>query len=273
MTGKRGRPTLYHDQAIITALTLSKLFHLRLRQTKGFLRSLFRLLNIALPVPDSSTLCRRRKILDVPIRAAKKEKREPLHVVIDSTGLKVYGDGEWKVRQHGYSKRRTWRKLHLAVDEASGEILSGKLTGNDTHDGEMLFPLLGKVEESVRQLSGDGAYDSHDAYEKLRKQGIRTTIPPRRDARIKRHGNAKGEKSARDEVLRSIRRLGRKRWKVESGYHRRSLAETMMFRYKMIFGDHLSARIFESQQAEAALCCRALNIMTALGMPDSYAVA
>lgn len=134
----------------------------------------------------------------------------------------------------------------------------------------MLFPLLECIGDPIKQISADGAYDSHAIYGELKKRKIRTTIPPRRDARIKKHGNSKGEKSARDEVLRRIRQIGRKQWKVESGYHRRSLAETMMFRYKTIFGGRLSARTDESQSIEAAICCRALNIMTTLGMPDSY---
>jgi hypothetical protein len=271
-TGKRGRPALYHNLAILTALTLAAIFCLPLRQTEGFLVSLFRIMGVTLPVPHSSTICRRRKTLKVPLRARKRSKDEPMHVVVDSTGLKVYGEGEWKVRQHGYSKRRTWRKLHLAIDEATGEILADELTGNDVHDSEMLLPLVERIEESIGQLSGDGAYDSHAIHNELHERGIRTSIPPRRGSRTKKHGNIKGEKVVRDEIVRRIREVGRKRWKVECGYHRRSLAETAMFRHKTIFGDRLSARQLETQRVEASIRSRALNRMTALGMPDSYLV-
>jgi IS5 family transposase len=249
---------------------LAAIFRLPLRQTEGFLSSLFRIMSITLPIPHSSTLCRRRKTLTVPLRARKKAKDEPIHVVVDSTGLKVYGEGEWKVRQHGYSKRRTWRKLHLAIDGATGEILADELTGNDVHDSEMLLPLVEKIEDPIGQLSGDGAYDSHAIHNELHERGVRTTIPPRRGSRTKKHGNIKGEKIIRDEIVRRIREVGRKRWKVESGYHRRSLAETAMFRHKTIFGDRLSARQLETQRVEASIRSRALNRMTALGMPDSY---
>jgi len=272
-TGKPGRPTLYHDLAILTALTLAAVFGLKLRQTAGFLVSLFRIMKIEQPVPDSSTLCRRRKKLKVPLRVAKRSKDEPIHVVVDSTGLKIYGEGEWKVRQHGYSKRRTWRKLHLAVDEKTGEILSEELTENGVHDGDMALPLVDQIEDEISQFSGDGAYDSHAIHDELEQRGIETTIPPRRGSRTRRHGNCKGKKGRRDKIVRRIRKVGRKRWKEESGYHRRSLSETAMFRIKTIFGDHLSARKLENQRVEAALRCRALNRMTNQGMPDSYKVA
>ena len=197
---------------------------------------------------------------------------------VDSTGCKIYGEGEWKVRQHGISKRRTWRKLHLAIDEASGQILGAVLSTNDVADSAALPALLEQVEEPIGQLSGDGSYDKRPCYETLGKrqeeqgQPLRVTIPPRQGARIWQHGNSKAQRLARDENLRRVRQVGRRKWKEESGYHRRSLAETAMFRFKTIFGDKLSARVFESQAAEAFLRCAALNRMTQLGMRDSYAM-
>jgi IS5 family transposase len=252
---------------------LAAVFGLKLRQTEGFLVSLFRIMKIEQPIPDSSTLCRRRKTLKVLLRVAKRSKDEPIHVVVDSTGLKIYGEGEWKVRQHGYSKRRTWRKLHLAVDEKTGEILSEELTENGVHDGDMALPLVNQIEDQIGQFSGDGAYDSHVIHDELEQRGITTTIPPRRGSRTRRHGNHKEKKGRRDQIVRRIRKVGRKRWKEESGYHRRSLSETAMFRIKTIFGDHLSARKLENQRVEASIRCRALNRMTNQGMPDSYKVA
>lgn len=270
--GGLGRPRVYADLAIITILTLAAVFHLPLRQVQGFAESILLLMGIkSLTVPDYTTLSRRRQVLDIRLPKRKQHSDQPLHVVIDSTGLKVFGEGEWKVRQHGYSKRRTWRKLHLCFDEATGEILAEALTENNVHDGTMLPYLLENIEEVIDQCSGDGAYDHENCYDALDKRGTRVTIPPRRDARIHKHGNAKGERLTRDENLRRIRKIGRKAWKQESGYHRRSLSETGMYRFKITFGDRLSSRLFESQQIEATIKCMALNQMTKLGMPQSYA--
>jgi Transposase DDE domain len=276
-TGQRGAPRTYTDTAISTSLTLKVVYRLPLRATEGLLSSLLKLMGLTqLPVPDHSTLCRRQKTLEVAL--PQQRKGQALHVVVDATGCKIYGEGEWKVRQHGISKRRTWRKLHLAVDEASGQILGAVLSTNDVADSAALPSLLEQVEEPIAQLSGDGGYDKRLCYDMLRKhqeeQGepLRVTIPPRHGARIWQHGNSKAQRLARDENLRRVRQVGRQKWKEESGYHRRSLAETAMSRFKTIFDDKLSARVFESQAAEAFLRCAALNRMTQLGMPDSYAV-
>ena len=164
------------------------------------------------------------------------------------------------------------------MDEATGEIVAAVLTTNDVADSEVLPDLVAQVEEPIKQLSGDGSYDQRPCYDTLRKrqaeqgQTLRVTIPPRHGARIWQHGNSQAQRLARDENLRRIRQVGRAQWKEESGYHRRSLAETTMFRKKTIFGDKLSARGFESQASEAFIRCAALNKMTSLGMPDSYAV-
>ena len=159
-SGKRGASRRYSDTAIACVLTLGAVYHLPLRQQQGFAASVIGLLGADLPVPDYSTLCRRRQslLVDVAGSCALRAK-EGVHVVVDSTGLKIYGEGKWKVRQHGVSKRRTWRKLHLAVDEATGEILAAELTTNDVGDGQMLPPLLGSVKASgvgMKQVSADG---------------------------------------------------------------------------------------------------------------------
>ena len=276
-TGKPGAPRTYTDTAISTGLTLKVVYHLPLRATEGLLRSLLKLMGLSsLPVPDHSTLCRRQKSLQVAL--PQPRKGQAIHVVVDSTGCKIYGEGEWKVCQHGISQRRTWRKLHVAVDEASGTIVGAVLSTNDVADSAALPVLLEQVEEPIKQVSGDGSYDKRLCYDTLRKhqqeqgEALRVTIPPRQGARIWQHGNRKAERLARDENLRRVRQVGRQKWKEESGYHRRSLAETTMFRLKTIFGDKLSARVFENQAAEAFLRCAALNRMTQLGMAESYAV-
>lgn len=276
-TGKPGASPHYSDLAIACVLTLGLVFHLPLRQQQGFTESVIRLLGVDLPVPDYTTLCRRRKTLSVNVPAScSKGRAAAIHVVVDSTGLKIYGEGEWKVRLHGVGKRRTWRKLHLAVDEASGEIRAAQLTEASTGDGEQLPSLLSQVEEeggvTIRQVSADGAYDSWACHEAIQKREAKATIPPRLGSKIKQHGNSKKPPLSRDENLRRIRKIGESAWKKESGYHRRSLAETAMYRQKQIFGAMLRGRLMTSQTAEAKLRCVALNRMTALGMPDSYAV-
>jgi IS5 family transposase len=270
-TGRRGRPQTYTDAAILCMASLQEIYRLPLRQTAGLLRSVVELLGLALPVPDYTTLARRRQTLEVEL--PRRKPGQPLHMVVDSTGIKVYGEGEWKVRQHGYSRRRTWRKLHMGVDQATGECVAVSVTTNNFKDSQLLPDLLGQVADEIQQVSADGAYDSRNCYDALRERGARAAIPPRKGARIWHHGNAKTERHARDENLRAIRRDGRADWKRESDYHRRSLAETQVFRLKTIFGERVSARSFEGQAAQLLVRCAALNRMTHLGMPDSYQVA
>jgi IS5 family transposase len=266
---RRGAQFDYSDTAIQCLLTLRAVYHLTLRATEGLARSLFGLMGLDLPVPDYTTLCRRSRTL--PITLPKKAEG-PLHLVIDSTGLKVYGEGEWKVRQHGYSKRRTWLKLHLAIDPATHEIQAAMVTDPGVTDAEAVPDLLEQVENPVTGASADGAYDRREVYEELERHGAKAVIPPRRDAKIQRHGNTAGPRLARDENLRRIRRIGRAAWKEESGYHRRSLAETAMFRMKTIFGGGIASRKPGQQAKEVGIRCRALNIMTHQGMPVSERV-
>lgn len=271
-TKQRGRPKTYSDLAIHCMLTIKMLFRLPLRAAQGFVSSLMNLLGLSIQAADYSTLCRRQKTLE-PLLQVQPRSGEPLHVVIDSTGLKVFGEGEWKVRQHGYSKRRTWRKLHLAIDEKTGEILSAALSSHNVGDGEMLPALLDAIEGPIDQVSADGAYDSHKNYALLEERGVKATIPPRETAKIQQHGNSNPSTLQRNEHLRTIRRVGRVKWKKNSGYHRRSLAETAMFRFKCLLGRELAARTFERQCTEAFIKCNIMNTMTRVGMPESYAVA
>ena len=188
--------------------------------------------------------------------------------------MKIFGEGEWKVRTHGKSKRRTWRKLHVGLDPHSGEIQAAALTPNSISDGEMVMPLLEQIEQPLQRFAADGSYDKRKVYEYLHQHApqAEVLIPPRKNAHIWQHANTKAERLARDENLRSIRRQGRKNWKQTSGYHVRSLAETAMFRLKIIFGGELSARLIETQITQALIRCAALNRMTQLGMPQSYKV-
>lgn len=265
---QRGAQYVYADAAIKCVLTLRAVYHLALRATEGLARSVFALLEVALPVPSYSTLSRRAAEVEVALGGLPPAG--PLHVVIDSSGFKVYGEGEWKVRLHGWSKRRTWRKLHLGVDEATREIVAAVASEASVSDDEVLPELVVQVKGEIRQVSADGAYDKRRCYEALEERGATAVIPPRRDAKIWQHGNCAGAPWQRDENLRTIRRKGRRRWKQDSGYHRRSLAETTFFRCKTIFGPTLRARAFPQQATELFIKAAALNRMTHLGMPDSY---
>ena len=271
---QRGAQFVYSDLAIETALTLRLIYHLPLRQTEGFVESLLHVMGLDLSAPDHSTLSRRQEGLSVALPT--RPTQEPIHVVVDSSGLKVYGEGEWKVRQHGWSVRRTWRKLHLGVNEATGEIIAQTSTENSVDDAAQVTPLLEQIDAEVARLGGDGSYDKHKVFKALANPSHPGPIEPiialRKDAKIQQHGNCKAAPQARDEILRAIRHKGRKHWKRQRGYHRRSLAETQMFRYKQIIGDKLRARALANQQVESRLGCAILNRMTHLGRPDAYKV-
>jgi len=269
---QRGAQFDYSDKAIEVMLTAKEVFHLTNRQTEGFMRSLFAMLKIFLPVPDHSTLSKRGKKLKVNL---PKKTNQSLNIVMDSTGLKIYGEGEWKVRQHGVSKRRTWRKLHIGANPEDGEIQAALLTENSVSDDQAVEALLGQIEQELDAFAADGAYDKRKVYDGVNAHSPNAAIliPPRKNARIWKHGNTKAERLKRDENLRSIRKHGRREWKKQSGYHMRSLSETAMFRLKTIFGDDLSARLIETQTTQALVRCAALNRMTHLGMPQAYKVA
>lgn len=260
----------YSDAAVQYLLTLRAVFRTPLRATQGLAESIFALMGLGLDVPHYSTLSRRAAV--VPI-ALPEQSDGPLHLVIDSTGLKVYGEGEWKVRQHGAARRRTWRKLHLAVDAGSHELQAVMLGDAALDDAEMVAPLLEQVERPIESVAGDGAYDKRKVYEVLAPRVARVAIPPRVDARIWQHGNSAAPPLARDENLRWIRKVGRRRWKRGVGYHARSLAETAVSRLKALFGGRLASRRWECQATEVAVRSRALNIMTRLGMPITVRIA
>jgi IS5 family transposase len=265
--GKQGAPKIYSDIAIICALTLKSVYRLPFRAAEGFLNSIINMLNLPLSVPDYTTLCRRQSALDINLLPSELEKAK--HIVIDSTGLKVYGEGEWKTRTHGISKRRTWRKLHLAINVDTHEIEASVVTTNDVHDSQVFVDLLDQISGEIDKVGADGAYDPHDCYNAVDDRGAKAIIIPRENSVIKQHGNSKQKALPRDETIREIRKKGRKKWKQMNDYHKRSLAETAMYRIKQIFGGHLSSRLFKNQAVEAFLRCRALNIMTQLGMPES----
>ena len=270
-SGERGRSVQYSAAAIIAMASIKFVFRQAGRQTCGLVGSIFELLKVDLAVPDHSTVSRRMAGVEVglPLKASGSAR----HLVIDSTGLKVYGEGEWKVRTHGASKRRTWRKLHLCLDAATGEVVVAGASENSVSDGELLPEMIEAVEDEIEQVSADGADDGRKVYAAFDERKIKpVAIAPRKDAKIWQHGNSRKERLIRDENLRLIRKKGRAKWKRESNYHQRSLAETGVYRFKTIFTDKLQSRKQENQFQEMIIKCAALNRMTHLGMPDSYKV-
>ncbi len=269
---QRGGQVKYSDRAIECLLTVRAVFQLPYRQTEGFGQSMMALLGVRVKVPDYTTLCKRSADLAVDLSPSQVQGAK--HIVVDSTGLKVYGEGEWKVRQHGYSKHRTWRKLHLSVNEATHSLEAVVLTEAGVDDAQAGGQLLKETPGPLEQVSGDGSYDKRKFYDACVERNVKhITVPPQRNARIWQHGHSAKPPLPRDQNLRRIRRIGRKRWKQESGYHRRSLAETAIFRFKTIFGNTLSARTLSRQITEARIKAAALNRMTKLGMPNSYKIA
>lgn len=262
---KRGRPFTFSDAAIECLLMLREVFRLPYRQTEGLARSLFQLMELQLPVPDYSSLAKRAGTLSIDLAATRR--RGPLDIVVDSTGLKVFGEGEWKVRKHGAGKRRIWRKLHLAINLATQEIEATVLTENSGHDADQVPGLLAQIPAPIGSFRGDGAYDKWKVYAELASRGIQPVIPPQHNAKIKQHGNSTAVPLPRDEAIRGIRQLGRAAWKRDVEYHKRSLGETGMYRMKTIFGGTLKNRTLPNQQAEVYLRSKALNRVTKLGMP------
>jgi hypothetical protein len=260
----------YSALAITTALTLRAVFRLALRQTEGLIGSILQLLGLDLSVPDHSTLSRRAETLEVP---RPRSGSEPVHLLVDSTGLKLGGPGEWLVEKHGGRTRRAWRKLHLGVDAGTGRIEAVELTGHETDDGSRVGPLLDQLDGAVASFTGDGAYDRDDVYGAVaeRHPEAAVIVPPRRDAVPSEA--AETAPTQRDGHLRCIAEHGRMRWQKTSGYNRRALAEAAMSRYKRVIGDALRSRTDRRQAVEVAIAVRALNRMLELGRPESVRVA
>lgn len=261
----RGRPRLYADAAITCALLMREAYHLPLRQTQGLICSLFRIMSIDLPVPHYSTLCRRARKLSIKLRAVSKR---PVELLVDSSGFKVYGEGEWYTRLRKQFKRRTWRKLHIAVDHDSGLIVSGVGSHKDLLDRFALAGLLNQVASRVEAVYADGAYDYKVCYKAIFERGGEAVIPPKERGVL----HKQEWMESRNRNIKRMRRLGLDKWKQRSGYHKRSLVETAFHRLKKVFSDRLRSKRTEAQDTEMLMRCAALNRMTSLGMPDSYAV-
>jgi len=264
-----GRPKVYSDAAVLCFQSLRRLFRLPLRGAEGLMRSIMRLSGLGLPVPDHATAGRRLGGLKIDLARRPKGKTT---VVIDSSGVKVFGEGEWKRKIHGPGAKRRWRKVSIIVGE-DGEVRAVEPGDSGTHDADHAAALLGREDAEIEAFHGDGAYDRRKVYDALAARGCRKVlVPPRVDAKIWRHGNLKGPPHPRDENLRSVRKLGMAGWKRGSGYHLRSIVENAFFRDKTIFGERIRSRRRDNQDVEIALGFRMLNLMYGLGRPVSVAV-
>jgi Transposase DDE domain len=265
-----GRPATYSDEAILMMLILREVYKCSLRSLQGFVQSLFKMRGLDLPVPSYSQISRRAKSLHKRVRQLTNGK-QARHIIFDSTGLKVYGEGEWKVKVHGKSKRRTWRKFHIGIDAETQDVVCCELTGNDKGDAEIAEHMLDNLPCKVKSARGDGAYDASRFRKKVHEKGGVCIVPPPRGAAYKGKEEANWEKE-RDDAIAAIHgfggdEIGRKLWKICSGYHERSLVETAMFRVKKMFGEGLKARLMETQKTEALCKSMVINKMNNLGMP------
>jgi hypothetical protein len=258
-SGRRGRSNEFSDSAIETALMLKGIFNLPLRALQGFIDSLFSLMDVDLRSPNYTSISKRARTVEVNYR--QPPKGSVAHLVIDATGVKVFGEGEWKVRKHGSESRRTWRKVHFAVDADSHDIVSAVVSLDSVHDSEVLPALLNPLRRKIEQVSADGAYDTRGCYEVIGKKGAKAVIPPRKNAALW------DDEHPRNEAVIAQQSNQLEQWKSSSCYHQRSLAETAMYRYKQLLSGKVTLRKYNGQVGEILANVKALNKLTSLGMP------
>ncbi len=266
-SGGRGAQRKFSDHAIETALTLRLVFKLPLRQAEGFLRSILSLMDLNLEAPDHTTVSRRSQQLDVDLRLAAANG--PIHLVVDSTGLSIVGEGEWAAAKHGGRGKRAWKKLHLGVDR-SGVIVAEALTHGSADDARTALDLIDEVEGDIVSFTADAAYDTIAIYDAAAARSAKVVVPPIKTATRSRHRGTL--LSARDRTIMRAKEIGRPRWKNESGYPQQARVENTFFRYKTIIGPTLRARHPKSQEAEALIACNIVNRMITVGGPESLAI-
>ncbi|MFT4542582.1 MAG: hypothetical protein ACI835_005050 [Planctomycetota bacterium] len=264
---RRGAPRRYSDLAIETALTLRLVFRLPLRRAEGFLRSLLGMMDLSLEAPDHTTISRRSKELNVKLEPVNSIGG--VHLIVDSTGLSIVGEGEWAAAKHGNRGKRGWRKLHIGVDRG-GQIHAQVLTDSSVDDASTGLKIIKKTRGKLSSVTGDAAYDTVAIYKKAGSRGARVVIPPSRSASISRR---KPRSTERDKTIRRVNKVGRRRWKKESGYHQQGTVENAFFRYKSMLGDRLHARGLAAQKTEVALGCKVMNRLLDRGRPKSVAIA
>ena len=269
-SGKRGRQQTFTDAAIQFCLNIKCLFSLALRQSLGLIQSLLHLAGLDWRVPDFSTVSRRQRTLQVHL--PYRRSTTALDLLVDSTGIKFLGEGEWKRKKHGAEYRRQWRKVHLGIDASTLEIRAIEVTDNSVGDAPMLPGLLAQIppDEPIASVRGDGAYDTKDCHAAIAQRGAQAVIPPRKNG--KPWKETRQGAAVRNAALQACQRLGRGIWKKWSAYHRRSLAETKMHCFKRL-GERVMARTFERQVTELHVRVALLNRFTQLGRPTTVPVS
>ena len=261
----------YSALAIVTALTMRAVFGLALRQTEGLIGSVIALLGLDLTVPDHSTMSRRSKTLEMPL--LRRSGTGPLHLLVNSTGLKLGGAGEWLVEKHGTSRRRSWRKLHVGVDAESGEIVAIELSGKEIDDAARTGALLDQITDPVVSFTADGAYDQDRVYEGVAKHApdAAVIVPPRSTAVPS--AAAETAPTQRDHHIQEIAERGRMGWQKSSGYNLRARVEASISRYKRVIGDALRSRTDQTEATEVAIAAAGLNRMLEFGRPSYVRIA
>lgn len=265
--GKRGRPVEYSEHAIATALLVREVFKLPFRQTEGFLKSIVSLMAVEIGIPDFSSISQRSGTLSRLV--LNKAMKPGIHVIVDSTGLKVYGKDEWHQEKHKVKAKRTWRKLHLAVDEKH-QMIAVELTTPEIGDPTAIPDLLKQIDTDFDTFIADGAYDGEPVYQAVleKEPEAHVVIPPHKDAVLSKQGN-----SQRDGHIQTLEAHGRMNWQRRTGYNQRNYAELAMRRFKCTFGNALKARALPQQKTEAWIATEALNRMTLIGMPASVKIS
>jgi len=253
--GRGGGQQRYSDFAIETALTLRVVFHLSLRQAEGFVGSLLHLMGLDCGAPDHTTASRRGRTLDIALRA--RVRMGPIHLIVDSTGLEIVGQGQWAAAKHGGKGIRGWRKLHIDVAE-NGFIVAEEVTDSGTDDAAAVHDLLEQIEVDIERFTGDTTYDKWSVYEALAPRGTTVVVPPSK--RAVGSGTDTPAGRARDATVTRVRNVGRRQWKKESGYHYQGRAENTFFRYKRLLGGRLRCREPRAQAVEVRLSCNVLNV-------------
>lgn len=257
--GGKGRSYTFSDVAIETALVVKGVFRLSLRATEGFLNSIFGLMGVAIVSPGYSCLSKRARTAQIHYK--RPSRGEVAHVVIDSTGIKTFGEGEWHVKKHGKQQRRRWRKMHLAVDAKTHEVIAAQVSLDSVGDNQALPSLLNPLRRKLKQVSADGAYDSKACYALIANKGAKATIAPRNNAGYWEDGHA------RNKAVEALKSGTLSEWKKRENYHQRSLSETAMYRYKQLISPTLSFRHYDAQVAEILAGVKAMNKVIELGMP------
>jgi hypothetical protein len=265
-SGARGRPQEYSDVAIETSLLIRQVFHLPLRQTEGFMNSLVTVMKVDITIPDFSNISKRS--ISIPKLLIIKAQEPGSVVIVDSTGLKVYGKDEWHQEKHEVAARRTWRKLHIASNEKH-YIMACELTTPEVGDQTAVPDLLDQIDTPFDTLIGDGAYDGDPVFQavSIKQPHAQVIIPPHKNAVVSESGDTQ-----RDKHIKLIASKGRMAWQQKMGYNLRSYVELAMQRFKRIFGNTMKARSLPQQKAEAMISASALNRMTSLGMPVSVKI-